>query len=217
MKKWFGFAVVGSVVLAVEVVYFWALRLYKPDIQKTGQFGDTFGGVTALFTGLAFAGALYAIWDQNRDANVRDLRHAQQMALLQEQTKHSADMALALHQQLQVSVIATRLGVLPALIEQETLHLASNHADQLRHLRLPQRVDQATEADIEKALKQVNHIASLQERLDRGDALHGNDASQHADFGNSSRCVQRNLRDLLRYRRDMKTLYDSLGPATQTS
>lgn len=158
MKKWFGFVAVGCLVLAAEVAYFWALRFYKPDIQKTGQFGDTF----------------------------------------------------------QVSVIATRLGVLPALIEQEVEHLASHHADQLVFLRL-QQVNKATEATIEAALKQVDHIVSLQARVDRGDILRDDDARQHDGFGNNGRCVQQNLRDLLRYRRDMKTLYDFLGAATQTS
>jgi hypothetical protein len=37
------------------------------DWEKRGQFGDMFGGVNALFSGLAFAGVIYAILLQRRE------------------------------------------------------------------------------------------------------------------------------------------------------
>lgn len=53
-----------------------ALFLAKPD--NAGQFGDMFGAVNALFSGLAFAGVVYAIFlqQQSIEAQRQDTKKA---------------------------------------------------------------------------------------------------------------------------------------------
>ncbi|MBI4881895.1 MAG: hypothetical protein HY812_19880 [Planctomycetes bacterium] len=56
----------------VAIPLLWALSpvilsLIYPDFGRRGQFGDSFGGVNALFSGLAFAGVVYAIVLQRRE------------------------------------------------------------------------------------------------------------------------------------------------------
>lgn len=41
------------------------------DWQKRGQFGDLFGSVNALFSGLAFAGILYTIYLQRQELSLQ--------------------------------------------------------------------------------------------------------------------------------------------------
>jgi hypothetical protein len=50
----------------------WASRFLTASIAEAGQFGDSFGSVNALFTGLAFLGALFAIYLQIDERKRRD-------------------------------------------------------------------------------------------------------------------------------------------------
>lgn len=50
-----------SLVIAIWIVAALSIWLSLPDWQSRGQFGDLFGAVNALFSGLAFAGLYFAI------------------------------------------------------------------------------------------------------------------------------------------------------------
>lgn len=57
---------------------FWMLMIVSPDFadetlgwSKRGQFGDMFGAINALFSGLAFAGIIYSIRQQNEDLEIQ--------------------------------------------------------------------------------------------------------------------------------------------------
>jgi hypothetical protein len=61
-RLWF-FAALGGVIL-IQVLYAllvftWLGHWIGYQMAGRGQFGDLFGGVNALFTGLAFAGVIY--------------------------------------------------------------------------------------------------------------------------------------------------------------
>jgi hypothetical protein len=67
---------VGFVVVAVAwAVSAFVLRSLAPDLQARGLIGDSFGAINALFSGLALAGVVYAILQQNeaRDQQARAL------------------------------------------------------------------------------------------------------------------------------------------------
>ena len=58
--------------LVVGVVVLWAVFGFAPVLyigapEKAGELGDAFGAVNALFSGLAFAGVIYAIFLQRQD------------------------------------------------------------------------------------------------------------------------------------------------------
>jgi hypothetical protein len=67
----------------------------KADMASRGQFGDLFGGVNALFTGLAFAGLLFTIALQRYDLKIQRAALEDQAELLQESTRLSVMATLA--------------------------------------------------------------------------------------------------------------------------
>lgn len=84
-------------VATLAVVGLWILNwLYGSDIavSERGQFGDTFGVVNALFSGLAFAGLVYAIMMQRYEVALakKDARITKQ--ILNDQTAHLEEQNL---------------------------------------------------------------------------------------------------------------------------
>lgn len=71
-KKWTWWAVV--IVLLLYFGYFSAMYLLFPgNLERRGQFGDMFGALGTLFSGLAFAGLIITILQQREDLkNQRD-------------------------------------------------------------------------------------------------------------------------------------------------
>ena len=60
--------IVGSIIIiAIWAFSFLAIRMIFIDYPKMGQFGDLFGSINALFSGLAFAGLIYTIYLQNNE------------------------------------------------------------------------------------------------------------------------------------------------------
>ncbi len=63
---------VAVIAAFVAIVVAWVasafvLRMLVPDLGFRGQFGDSFGALNALFSGLAFGGVIYAIVLQRRE------------------------------------------------------------------------------------------------------------------------------------------------------
>jgi hypothetical protein len=58
--------------------------------DEAGQFGDKFGALNTLFTGLAFVGLVAAFWHEREQATGRDVEQAQLLAAMK-------DQALAVH------------------------------------------------------------------------------------------------------------------------
>jgi hypothetical protein len=54
-------------VLALWFAAWGGTVFFFDDWEKRGQFGDLFGSVNALFSGLAFAGVIYAIFLQRQE------------------------------------------------------------------------------------------------------------------------------------------------------
>lgn len=77
------------------------LRALIPTLESRGVFGDSFGAMNALFSGLAFAGVVYAILQQNesRDQQARALE--QQAVSLKQQGMAVRQQAEALRIQQQ--------------------------------------------------------------------------------------------------------------------
>lgn len=68
--KTFGYTIPALVILSVIAV--WALTGYLLfEIPNRGTFGDMFGAVNALFSGLAFAGVIFAILLQRKELQLQ--------------------------------------------------------------------------------------------------------------------------------------------------
>ena len=62
-------SVVALTIVALQVLVGFVVYLALPDWQTRGQFGDVFGVVNALFSGLAFAGIVYTILTQREESS----------------------------------------------------------------------------------------------------------------------------------------------------
>ncbi len=53
-------------VFILWLIYLFTVRLIVGKFNVSGLFGDSFGGFTALFSGFAFVGIIYTIWQQQK-------------------------------------------------------------------------------------------------------------------------------------------------------
>lgn len=65
------FAVVAIVVIALCIIYYFVLKRNIEDISTRGSFGDMFGAVGALFSGLAFAGVIVTMLQQREELELQ--------------------------------------------------------------------------------------------------------------------------------------------------
>ena len=65
-KRVFWIAIIVVVVICAAYIFF-MFRLFPSDYEKRGQFGDMFGFIGALFSGLAFAGLIVTMLQQRED------------------------------------------------------------------------------------------------------------------------------------------------------
>ena len=109
---------IGIVVLQAVVGF--ALYLILPDWPARGQFGDAFGSINATFSGLAFAGLIYAILLQREDLALQrsELELTRQeltrAATAQEQSE------IALRRQAQATLASARLSATTFLLGEYT-------------------------------------------------------------------------------------------------
>lgn len=126
-------SVSGVLLLVAAVVVLWLATpfvtssLYKPPTDA-GPFGDLFGSINALFSGLAFAGLIYAILLQRRELELQRLElqatreemklarsEAERSASAQEATARlSAITTLVDHHRSEIDRINSRLRVADA-------------------------------------------------------------------------------------------------------
>lgn len=70
-KEWKLFICAGCVIFVVWLASFVLIYLFIDDWDVRGQFGDLFGSVNALFSGLAFAGLVITIIQQRHDLQLQ--------------------------------------------------------------------------------------------------------------------------------------------------
>lgn len=126
-------SIIVALLLVATVVVLWLATpfvvssLYKPPTEA-GPFGDLFGSINALFSGLAFAGLIYAILLQRRELELQRLElqatreemklarsEAERTASAQEATARlSAITTLVDHHRSRIDRINSRLRVADA-------------------------------------------------------------------------------------------------------
>ena len=108
-------------VVAAAIVLLWAgiaVGAYYliPDWEKRGQFGDVFGAVNALFSGLAFAGLIFAILLQREDLELQ----RQELTLTRQELTRSAEAQvqseIALRAQADAAARSSRLAAINFLL-----------------------------------------------------------------------------------------------------
>lgn len=88
LKRAIGIAVVIFIVWALSGFLIW--RKFH-DSSERGQFGDMFGAINALFSGLAFGGVIYALWSQRKEARETQQKQQEHIDILARQLKTMED------------------------------------------------------------------------------------------------------------------------------
>lgn len=71
-KRYFTVALISAIIIiVVQILIGFTVYKLMPDWASRGQFGDVFGVANALFSGLAFAGLIYAILLQREDLSLQ--------------------------------------------------------------------------------------------------------------------------------------------------
>ena len=90
-----------------------------------GTFGDLFGAVNALFSGLAFAGLIYTIVLQKKDLELQRSEIALNRAELKKTAKAQQNSEKALIEQVEQMKVASKLNALKTLIDYYNLQIAN--------------------------------------------------------------------------------------------
>ncbi|MEI6514324.1 MAG: hypothetical protein WCO51_13780 [bacterium] len=119
------FAVGGVIVFVLWCIAGLLSWYFIDDAAKRGQFGDSFGSINALFTGLAFAGVIVTIILQRRELSLQ----RQELELTRVELRRSAEAQelsnIELMRQSQIQYLSTKLAAITALVEMYSRKLAS--------------------------------------------------------------------------------------------
>lgn len=84
------------------------------SITHAGQFGDQFGAVSALFSGLAFAGVVVNLWLQRETTSAHQILARNQMKLLGDAIMAQTEVASSAAQASQGQAFAIAAGIIQA-------------------------------------------------------------------------------------------------------
>jgi len=148
----------GRIVVALlTVMGLWLLtpllvRVFFDDLVERGQFGDLFGSVRALFSGLAFVGLVFAILLQSQELSLQ----REELRLQRAEMKASRKQ-LAAQAQAQVALFHATVGQLRIAADQSLIEA----------IKMSGQIASATQRD--------NRATEIEERaqtmMDRADAL----------------------------------------------
>ncbi len=115
----------GAVVVVICLVYGFTITILSYKWEEKGQFGDTFGAINALFSGLAFAGIIYTIQLQRKELGLqrKELRHTREE--LSRSADAQNDAQKALNEQAKMMNTTAKLNTLTAMLEHYR-HISAN-------------------------------------------------------------------------------------------
>lgn len=128
----------------------------QSSAENSGQFGDSFGALNTLFSGLAFAGVIYAILLQKDELSLQ----REELRLTREELKRAADTQ-ADARNLQAAQLANEarvaeLAALTALLDWNVARSAEQR--KTIHPALTSLKLQNPKADAEELAHQINRI-----------------------------------------------------------
>jgi hypothetical protein len=105
------------IIVIVWCLFQFGVFMYYKDLEESAIFGDSFGAINSLFTGLAFGGLIYTIYLQRKDLEIQreDLKETKT------ELKRSADAQekseKALTEQIKLMNVTAEINALNVLID----------------------------------------------------------------------------------------------------
>ncbi len=136
MKRIIIIPIILFVLIIIAQIGYWDwINSSIESAEARGLFGDSFGALTSLFSGLAFAGMIYAIILQSRELSLQ----RQELLLTREELaasrKEQAKAAEAQAELVEKQVLTARITGLSAIVQgryQYAAALGHNSAQRLR-------------------------------------------------------------------------------------
>jgi hypothetical protein len=142
------FSILTMLVLLVQLGYIDFMEDLSPSISERGQFGDMFGGLTALFSGLAFSATASMLFLQYKELRLQ----REELALSRSIQKASAQSQSEL---VDKQLLTAKIQGLSSLV---------NTNIQSATAQLPSR-NPIEDEGIEKLFTRASHYSSLLESL----------------------------------------------------
>jgi hypothetical protein len=112
----------------VWVISIFLLHLYFDELQQKAMFGDSFGVINSLFSGLAFAGIIYAIFLQREEISMQK----DELELTRKELKRTADAQIKINENNEQSQRISNLPIIQCLrkkdLELSFVNLSQNVA-----------------------------------------------------------------------------------------
>lgn len=125
MHSWKPFFLLASAITLFQCIVGLAMFLLIPDSTQRGTFGDMFGAVNALFSGLAFAGIIYTITLQRQELSLQ----REELILTRNELSRTAaaqeKSELALAAQAKAATVSARLSAANYLYSEAEKTIAS--------------------------------------------------------------------------------------------
>lgn len=119
-------------IVGVQILGGLAVYAFLPDWETRGQFGDMFGVVNSIFSGLAFAGVIYAILLQREDLALQ----REELKLTRQELRRSAEAQekseRALSAQASASTQSAKLSAINYLLDHYESELRKLHGSAFR-------------------------------------------------------------------------------------
>lgn len=112
-------------VLIIWLVSAILILFFLDDWSSRGTFGDLFGAVNALFSGLAFAGLIYTIILQKRDLEMQRAEIKMNRTELKKSASAQQKSEKALSEQVEQMKVTARLNALNTIINYYNLQISS--------------------------------------------------------------------------------------------
>lgn len=166
LPTWLILLMLIIIVIGTVFVYLMVLINLMPDFQTRGQFGDMFGAINAVFSGLAFAAIVYAIFLQRRDIELqrRDLDlQRKELALTREEYKRMAEAQESSHE---LGIIAEQLQVCKYLFDTGKTLIESMQKQQLNENEQMAKMNMEVMvfSQAQKMGELINKLNDLQQR-----------------------------------------------------
>ncbi len=110
------------IIITILVIVLWlvsAIIIYYlfPDWSVRGTFGDMFGAINSLFSGLAFLGVIITVYLQKKELEYQRLEIIQTRIELEKSATAQQNSEKALQSQVESTLIAAKINALKYLIE----------------------------------------------------------------------------------------------------
>ncbi len=134
--------------LVILVIVIWLISAiliftFLDDWNERGPFGDLFGAVNALFSGLAFAGLIYTIILQKRDLEMQRTEIKMNRAELKKSAAAQQKSEKALSEQVEQMKVISRLNALNTIINYYNLQISSPNTSEENLIKFKEKRKEA--------------------------------------------------------------------------